>query len=590
MPLKVNGSTDIDLTKLSANELMAWGLANLWEKGSEGAYAVRHGKRPVNDFGRPRNGGTTAATDRPNFFEKAFPCLYPYGLGGIEADQVGSQVEFSEHVRWSIQYHDRRFRRHETFPFVAFGILQRRQALLSARIEMRRPYFEKDARILATITAEKLRHACEEETAGQPITDPAVKLLQKHMYTVAGRVKGSNTSRTQLRSQIWSTCIMKNPPSLWITINPTDLHDPIAQVFAGEKIDLDNFMNHLGPDIDQRARNIAQDPYAAAKFFHFMIHAILETLFGVRITNFQVRNRKGIFGKISAYFGTVESQGRGTLHLHILLWLENAPTSEEMTLLLKSPEFRNKAASFIRANLRAYIPGLDSVESVKAIPREKDIAYSRPPNPDCDNYDEQLKLFELKLARTEQIHTCKLRRCLIRDKSGIYRCKRRAPFELSEVDEIKENGQWRSKRLYGYVNGYVPGILVNARCNNDGKLLTNGEDTKNIAMYTTIYIAKKQGRSYNASAIMAKGYAYHLDHLTDTTETYVDDMRDVQRLLLFRLVHAINREQELAAPMVMSYLMGWGDTYRTHHYSPVYWSSFVSALLKDYPHLSHADR
>ena len=52
-------------------------------------------------------------------------------------------------------------------------------------------------------------------------------------------MKGSNQSRVQLQSQIWSTCIMKNPPSLWITINPSDLHDPIAQIFAGEDINLD---------------------------------------------------------------------------------------------------------------------------------------------------------------------------------------------------------------------------------------------------------------------------------------------------------------------------------------------------------------
>ena len=66
----------------------------------------------------------------------------------------------------------------------------------------------------------------------------------------------------------------------------------------------------------------------------------------------------------------------------------------------------------------------------------------------------------------------------------------------------------------------------------------------------------------------------------------MDSLCDQQRLLLFRLVHAINREQELAAPMVISYLMGWGDTYRSHHYSPIYWGSFVAELLHVYPQLT----
>ncbi|KAG1739554.1 hypothetical protein EDB19DRAFT_1613475, partial [Suillus lakei] len=87
-------------------------------------------------------------------------------------------------------------------------------------------------------------------------------------------------------------------------------------------------------------------------------------------------------------------------------------------------------------------------------------------------------------------------------------------------------------------------------------------------------------KHFNMSALLVKGYAYHSHHTA-----YLDSLQDNQRLLLFRLIHTINQEQELAAPMVISYLMGWGDTYRSHHYSPVYWSSFISALLKDFPAL-----
>jgi len=108
---------------MSATELMAWGLANLWDQGGEGSYAVRHGRKAVNDFGQLRR-GDVATLDRHNFFEKAFPVLFPFGFGGIEADRP-VRVDFVEHVQWALQYHDRRFQRHETFPFVSFGILQR---------------------------------------------------------------------------------------------------------------------------------------------------------------------------------------------------------------------------------------------------------------------------------------------------------------------------------------------------------------------------------------------------------------------------------------------------------------------------------
>ena len=57
----------------------------------------------------------------------------------------------------------------------------------------------------------------------------------------------SDQAQYQLCSQIWSTSIYLNLPSLWITINPCDLHDPIAQVFCSEEINLDSFMATMGP-------------------------------------------------------------------------------------------------------------------------------------------------------------------------------------------------------------------------------------------------------------------------------------------------------------------------------------------------------
>ncbi|KIM50293.1 hypothetical protein SCLCIDRAFT_145900 [Scleroderma citrinum Foug A] len=154
----------------------------------------------------------------------------------------------------------------------------------------------------------KLQKAQQEEDAHHPISDPAVRLLCRHIYATSGQVIGSDQARSQLRSQIWSTCIMLNPPTLWITINPCNLHDPIAQVFAGEEINLDKFNSLLGPSKQKRAENVAADPYAAAKFFHFTIHTVLETLFGITASSQKVQTTGSIFRHVSAYFGVVESQ------------------------------------------------------------------------------------------------------------------------------------------------------------------------------------------------------------------------------------------------------------------------------------------
>ncbi|KAI6130703.1 hypothetical protein EDD16DRAFT_1470154, partial [Pisolithus croceorrhizus] len=180
----------------------------------------------------------------------------------------------------------------------------------------------------------------------------------------------------------------------------------------------------------------------------------------------------------------------------------------------------------------------------------------------------------------KQLHTCEVSRCLVPGKRGTLVCKRRAPSSLADDDFVLETGEWGMKRRHPYLNAWMPALTLNARCNNDVKLLTNSRATTNVTFYITTYQTKKQGKHYNMSAILAKGLAYHNERTT-----YVDDLRNQQRLLFFRLVHTINREQEIAAPMAISYLMGKGDTYRSHHYTPIYWSSFVSAMFLVFPEL-----
>lgn len=201
MPLQISGTIDTEMSTITAREMMACGLTNLWEEGKEGGYAVRHGNQPVSDFRRARGNvraaGDDVATKHSNFFEKAYPCLYPYGEGGIEGQQEVC-VDFAEHIKWSLRYHDRRFRKHETYAFVCFGILQRRQALGSARVQMQRITFERDARILSAITVERMQRAQEEEEKNLPISDPAIRLLRQHLYSTAGRVVATDQSRKSL--------------------------------------------------------------------------------------------------------------------------------------------------------------------------------------------------------------------------------------------------------------------------------------------------------------------------------------------------------------------------------------------------------
>ena len=84
MPLDISGAVDPGLQDLTMQDMMTWALSNSEEQDKECAYAIRYGNQPESTFGAMRN------TDEDpghveNFFEKAFPILYPYGCRGIEA-------------------------------------------------------------------------------------------------------------------------------------------------------------------------------------------------------------------------------------------------------------------------------------------------------------------------------------------------------------------------------------------------------------------------------------------------------------------------------------------------------------------------
>ncbi|KAG2335735.1 hypothetical protein BDR05DRAFT_978910 [Suillus weaverae] len=277
------------------------------------SYSVQHGSTFINEYPRLNTAGEryTGTTENPNHLLGAFPCLFPYGFGGFEI-QHPRTISYEAQAKWTMQYSDRRFRKDFHFMFQVSRVIQKREVCRSAVLQVRKKAFHESESSFAHLTAEDLATAGREEASGKCPSHPIIRSLKKHLSAVRAKVTGTDESRINIRSYIWGMTIMKNPPSLWITINPTDTHDPIAQVFAGEDIDLDNFNCNLGPDSSHRTTIIANDPYAAANFFHFIIQAILEELMGISVSkskNGHIMRHKGIFGTVEGYIGTVEAQG-----------------------------------------------------------------------------------------------------------------------------------------------------------------------------------------------------------------------------------------------------------------------------------------
>lgn len=575
------GVVDVDGCDITSTEIMAHALANSTIENQSGDYTIRRGSAFVNEYARTdsatglRNDG---GPSNPNHLLGSFPTLFPYGKGGFETSRP-INVPYETHAKWTMQYADKRFRKDIQFPFQIFGICQKRDVCRSSVLQMKRQAFTRHINLISTLKPQDLVRASQEETRKVRFSNPAVQALRDQLGAVRTRVKGTDESRQHVRSKIWGTNLIFNPPTIWITINPADTQDPIAQVFAGEEIDLDSFCNTAGPTNNQRASNVAGDPYSSAKYFHFIVKCVLEILFGIsKRKSGRIDRKEGIFGKIQSYIGTVEAQGRGTLHLHMLLWLKDAPRASEMKTALKSKKFREKLVAFIKSSIRASIGDMTHAQ-VAAMPKTAGVSYSRPVDPRLATIHE-CEDSEKKLVRALQYHQCSVAACLQVVKGQLI-CKRRAPFKTASLDWADEDGRWGPKRLCSYLNSWNPTIMRTIRANHDVKLIIGGDgQTATLTYYITNYATKKQQRSSNASALLARRLAFIQKE--DHRQT---DLNKINKKLIQSCANCLTRDCEFSAPEIISYIMGWLDVYLSHYYVTIYWSAAVFALTKAYPNI-----
>lgn len=296
------------------------------DESEENVYAIPRSHAPVNDC------------SNPTLLLGLFPTLFPYGCGAPQDPSRPIPVSLNQHIRYLLTYDDQRFEKHHSFMFVLFNVMQRRQACWNASLMASRPYFRETAAELQTLTSKEIEAALISVTKKtfSSMTNPRVNKLMSQIKTVGGNVRGSAYSRAALRTQIHALIFNQGLPSIFMTINPADIHSRVALYFAGVNLDLDTILPETIPSTYERAQIIASHPVATARFFNALISSILTCMV-----------KKGILGPIKAYFGTVENQGRGSLHLHILLWLDHDLTPSQLRESVQNEGFRKGLLDYL---------------------------------------------------------------------------------------------------------------------------------------------------------------------------------------------------------------------------------------------------
>ncbi|KAF8320647.1 hypothetical protein F5887DRAFT_827451, partial [Amanita rubescens] len=286
----------------------------------------------------------------------------------------------------------------------------------------------------------------------------------------------------------------------------------------------------------------------------------------------------GLLGITKGYYGVVEAQGRGSLHCHMLLWLEGGLKPSEISArAIQEPngEFERRLISYLDDNISSAIPDdpgdVDNVPSSVYNPCSVRPIFPREDEP-SQLYSDRCQKDLFNLAKQCQRHS---------HNTGCYKNWKGPPEEKKcrfNLDESKLNhhtfvdrstGEIHGRCLDGMVNQFNDTMLEILRCNMDIKFIGSGYTAHAVLYYITDYISKMQLKTHAAYNILEIA----LQRL-EKYGTNDDSEATRARKLLVKCANAIISAQELSAQQVSSYLLGHGDNYTSHQFKEIYWRCY----------------
>ncbi|CAK9081626.1 unnamed protein product [Durusdinium trenchii] len=244
----------------------------------------------------------------------------------------------------------------ETLLPVMYDVQRRLELMKSTKAYVQRRGFAKHLNLIANVSTEDLLKAMALHGEAADIrtlmqdanVDPALKRALGGVLQSTANIIGLEGHRSQIRLRGHAAGWHYGNAHLFVTPNLADVRAPlmlqlhlqtngIAEVEAQSIcLDWDDEIPGL-PTAATMRRIIARDPVSQARFFHLMMKIFFEELLGIEPTFQKERYAVGfprcfedgmatslyggIFGDIAALCGPLETQGRGSMHPHILIVL-----------------------------------------------------------------------------------------------------------------------------------------------------------------------------------------------------------------------------------------------------------------------------
>ncbi|KAJ3884809.1 hypothetical protein GG344DRAFT_8243, partial [Lentinula edodes] len=297
------------------------------------------------------------------------------------------------------------------------------------------------------------------------------------------------------------------------------------------------------------------------------------------------QNRKGVFGEVAVYYGVVEAQGRGSLHIHLLIWLEHGLSPNEIKCKCKSdPKWAQYLTDWYDDVFSQNIPTqTQKYIQAKGMYKRQPVM-NRPMNPQIPEYwnsfNQDLRnILENAGMIHEHTDTCfkhlpiKLRS--LRDDNKD--CRFQLPRDIVEKTHFDEDGYLVLKCNNGNVNGHNPIITVAERCNTDAKPIGSGS----VAMAMFQYFGNYTIKNTMDTAFVFSALCAAIKLLTENPPMNIDgnlDTYEHSRQFLIKTVNKLIGKRELSGQQIASKLIGTPSCYTNCRYPIFYWSGMLREI------------
>lgn len=595
-PMTVNGLVGSHLESMSTLARKAAAIQHLKTGGH--VLAVGNSETPETLF------------DNPQLYPQMYPWLFPYGAGGPGNARTRGIVSEASHKRWLLMYHDKRFQNDSRFVIVAFNHEQIKRGSSKSFILAKRANFNSVVSRVCKLNPAVVMSIANRLREGErvvPCTDDERTCfsIMDQVEHIGGSIQGSLASKKNMRSELWSLVNYKGAPSWFITLSPADNRHPICIYWADKDIRYNPALRHA----TERVRLVARNPVAGARFFHFMVQLLIKHLLA-----WGNGDCAGIFGHTAAYYGTVEQQGRMTLHLHMLVWVHCALSPQEVRdrLLSEDSRFVEELVAYIdhcqtgefsTGNMRDMEDKFSGGSSQETLPDPTQVLPNRPPRetvcnpcvrPDCQcvrctefrrwtsHYHETVD----HVLFLSNVHKCYVRRDVLVDgvkkkhvtgkgclnKDGV--CTARFPRETFRETVVDAEGRLSLRKREPMINSINKVMSYCFRCNTDCTCLLSGTAVKATVGYVADYIVKMGLKTYQIFSSIYDVFERSPDVWTESRSD-----SDAARRLILMMANSLTSKIEIGGPMAAMYLLGHPDHYSSHSFVVFYWRPYVQYVL-----------